>query len=256
MKKLAIAAALAASAVSAWAVQGTVRTEKDSKTGDIKWVSRTKSYTLSFKKGPTVVSAEYPLADVMKLDIDKPANLDKLISLVQSGQGAAAVPGLTAIVQTYRMLVWDRPAGRWLVEAHLASGQAQKAFETASAIIAEDKRAAYSGELAPAYWQALLKLGKTQQLENCLKKAASSGDRVSSAEALIMRGDTILAAEGDVPAAHRKAMSDAYLRVALMYNDPECREARRTAMLRCAKSLDALGLAARAESIRTQAKAL
>lgn len=256
MKKLAFAALAAFVASSAWAVQGTIRTDKDTKTGDIKWQSRTKSYQLTYKKGSTNVSAEYPLSDVERLDIDKPANFDKLVELVRNGQGASAIAGLDGIVKTYKMLVWDKPAGRYLAEAYLAAGQAQKAFETASGIIADDKTAAYVGDLAPAYWQALLKLGKNTQLENCLNRAASAGDRVSSAEALMMRGDMILANEGDTPEAHRKALTDSYLRVALLYNDPPCREARRGAMMRCAASFDKLGMAARAEGMRTQAKTL
>jgi len=256
MKKLALAALAAFAVSSAWAVQGTIKTDKDTRSGDIKWQPRSKSYQLTYKKGSTNVSAEYPLTDVERLDIDKPANFDKLVELVRSGQGAGAIGGLDGIVKTYKMLVWDKPAGRYLVEAYLAAGQAQKAYDTATGIISDDKSAAYTGELAPAYWQALLKLGKTTQLENCLSKAATTGDRVSSAEALLMRGDIIIANEGDNAEAHRKALTDSYLRVALMYHDPSCKETRREAMMRCASSLDKLGMAARAEDMRTQAKSL
>jgi len=154
MNKLAIAALAAVAAASAWAIQGTIKTDKDQRSGDIKWQSRTKSYSLTYKKGNTNVSAEYPIGDVERLDIEKPAAFDKLVGLVKAGQGASAIAGLSAIVKDYKMLVWDKPAGRYLVEAYLAAGQAQKAYETASGIIAEDKSAAYMGELAPAYWQS------------------------------------------------------------------------------------------------------
>ena len=256
MNKLAIAALAAVAAASAWAIQGTIKTDKDQRSGDIKWQSRTKSYSLTYKKGNTNVSAEYPIGDVERLDIEKPAAFDKLVGLVKAGQGASAIAGLSAIVKDYKMLVWDKPAGRYLVEAYLAAGQAQKAYETASGIIAEDKSAAYMGELAPAYWQSLLKLGKNQQLENCLRKATAEGDRAASAEALMMRGDMILATDGDTLDAHRKALTDAYLRVALLYADPACKDARREAMLRCASSFDKLGMAARAEGMRTKAKTM
>ncbi len=229
MNKLAITALAAVAAASAWAIQGTIITDKDQKTGDIKWQPRSKSYSVTFKKGNTNVAAEYPIADVKSLDIEKPQSFDKLVGLVKTGQGASAIAGLSAIVQSHKMLVWDRPAGRYLVEAYLAAGQAQKAYDTAAGIIAEDRSAAYMGELAPAYWQALLKLGKIQQLENCLRKASSEGDRVASAEALMMRGDMILATDGDSVAAHRKAPADAYPRVVFMYNDPVCKDARRDA---------------------------
>ena len=256
MKKTAIFAAAATLAASAWAIQGTVKTETDSKSGDIKWQSRTKSYSVSSKKGATMVSAEIPLDAVVKIDVDKPANLDKLAELVRKGQGASAIEGLKSITATYKMIVWDRVAARWLVQAYLDSGKAQEAYNTAQELIKEDKTAAYEGDLAPAYWQALLKLGKTQPLENCLKLAASSGDRAASAAALSMRGDVIVATGGDSPDNLKKALVDAYLRVALMYNDPACRDARREAMLRCATCFEKLGQGMRAEKMKSLSKEL
>ena len=154
------------------------------------------------------------------------------------------------------MLVWDKPAGRYLVEAYISANNAQKAFEIATSIINEDKSAAWKGDLAPAYWQALLKLGKTQQLEGLVKKAAISGDRAASANALVMRGDMILASEGTSPESCRKALTDAYLRVVLMYADEPCRDARIDAMQRAADCFDKLGQAARAEQLRSQARKL
>ncbi len=256
MNKIGIAALTALVATSVLAVPGTIKTATDQKKGDITWQRSGKKYILAYKKGKTTVNAEYPLADVERLDIDKPANFDKLVEMVSRGQAAAAIAPLTAIVKEYRMLQWDKAAGRWLVEAYLAANNAQKAYETADAIVQDDRDAAWKGDLAPAYWQTLLKTGKLQRLENALNKASSSGDRAASAAALVMRGDMILAAAGDDPDAHRKALTDAYLRVALMYLDDPCREARATAMRKAALSFDKLGMAARAEAMRTQAKTL
>ena len=257
MNKIAAAAAVVLAASSVWAVTGTIKTSNnDQKTGDIKWQRSSKSYVLTFKKGKTDVSAEYPLADVVKLDVDKPANYDKLVEMVARGQGGGAIAGLTAIVNEYKMLQWDKEAGRYLVEAYLSANNPQKAFEVATGIIGDDKSSAWSGDLAPAYWQALLKLGKNTQLENCLRKAATSGDRASSAAALVMRGDVILANGGDTPDTYRQALVDAYLRVALMYTDEPCRAARASAMQKAASCFDKLGMAARAEGMRAQARTL
>ncbi|MGN0855377.1 MAG: hypothetical protein ACI4R9_07655 [Kiritimatiellia bacterium] len=256
MNKLAMATVVALAASSVWAMPGTIKTSTDQRRGDITWQRRTKSYVLTYKKGQTDVQAQYPLDSVERLDIEKPANFDKLVELVARGQGGAAIGGLTKIVQDYRMLVWDKPAGRYLVEAYLAANNPQKAYETAQSIIAEDKDAAWKGDLAPAYWQSLLKLNKTAQLENCLRKAISSGDRACAAEATVMRGDIILTTAGDTPDAHRQALAEAYLRVALMYPDEPCRNARVAAMQKAALSFDKLGMAARAEGMRTQAKTL
>ena len=256
MKRLMILFVAAVATSTLWAVQGTVHTAADSKKGDVKWQSRSKSYIVEFKKGNTVVSAEYPLADVEELDIEKPAGYDKAVENVKRGNGPAAIGILTKIVQEYKMLTWDKPAGRYLVEAYLAANNAQKALDVANAIINEDKSAAWKGDLAPAYWQALLKLGKTQQLEGLVKKAAISGDRAASANALVMRGDMILATEGTSPDGFRKALTDAYLRVVLMYADEPCREARITAMQRAADCFDKLGDAVRAENLRSQSRKL
>lgn len=256
MNKLAMATVVALAASSAWSMPGTIKTSTDTRKGDISWQRSSKSYVLTYKKGQTDVQAQYPLADVERIDIDKPANFDKLVEMVSRGQGASAIGGLTKIVQDYKMLVWDKPAGRYLVEAYLDANNAQKAYDTAQSIISEDRDAAWKGDLAPAYWQALLKLGKNTQLENCLRKAATSGDRACAAEATVMRGDVILATDGDTPDAHRKALSEAYLRVALMYPDEPCKSARGAAMMKAALSFDKLGMAARAEGMRTQAKTL
>lgn len=253
MNKLIVMALAAVAVFPLWAVQGTIRTETDTRRGDIKWQARSKSYSLTYKKGTTDVSAVYPIDDVVGLDIAKPAGFDRAVEAVQRGMGAAAIGPLTKIVQDYRMLQWDKPAGRYLVEAYLSANNAQKAYEVASGIILDDKNAGWKGDLAPAYWHALLKLGKTQQLDSLVKKAATSGDRGASAAALVMRGDMILS-EGETAENFRKALTDAYLRVMLMCTDEPCREARFEAMQKAANCFDKLGQAARAEAIRTQAK--
>ena len=256
MNKLATAALVAIATSSLWAIQGTISTETDRKSGDLKWQSRQKSYLLTYKKGNTNLQMEFPLDSVTSLDIAKPVGFDKAVEMVEKGQGSAAIPVLEKVVKEYKMLQWDKPAGRYLVEAYIAANRVEDAYKAAQNIITDDKSAAYSGDLAPAYWQVLLKLGKNQQLETCLKKAASTGDRVASAEALIVRGDVILNQAGDTPEALRQALTDAYLRVALMYPDEPCRQVRANAMMRCATCFDKLGMAARAEGMRSQAKVL
>ena len=247
--------AAAAAAMPAAAVQGSISTKADTKSGEIKWQSRSKSYVLSYKKGNTDVSAEFPLADVEGLDIKKPAGFDKAVELVEKGQGAAAIATLQKIVSDYKMLVWDKPAGRYLALAYIAAGQLQKAYDTCTAIIAEDKKAAYTGDLAYAYWQTLLRLGKKDVLESSLKKAVSSGDRAASAAAQLMRGDIIMAG-GDGNEVVKQALRDGYLRVVLMYREPECAAVRADAMLKAAACFEKIGQASRGERLRAQAKAL
>ena len=251
MKKLITGIAMMAAA-SAFAIQGSVSTETETVSGDVKWHGRDKKYVI--EKGK--VTKEFKLADITKLDIPTPPGYDKAVQQVENGQGAAAVPILTKIVADYRMLQWDKPAGRYLALAHIAAGNAQKAYEVCAPIVNEDKTAGWSGDLAAAYWQALLKLGKTEQLEGLLKKAATSGDRPSAAAALVMRGDIIVSSSNDAPEELRKALRDGYMRVVLMYQDAECRRERGEAMLKAAACFDKLGQAARAENLRAQAKTI
>lgn len=255
LKKTMILSLAALAAAPLMAIQGTIFTEVDHKSGDIKWQPRAKAYLVSFKKGNTEVSAEFKASDVTRLDIPKPAGYDKAVEQVVKGQGAAAIATLAKIVSDYRMLYWDRPAGRYLVLAYIAAGQAQKGYDVCAGIISEDKAAEWSGELAPAYWQVLLKLGKKDKLESVLKKAVSSGNRASAAAALSMRGDIIMA-EGDAPDVTKRALRDGYLRTVLMFTDEACVQERAEAMAKAAACFDKLGQASRAERLRSQARAL
>ena len=250
MRKTMLMTVAALAAAELFAIQGTVSTAVESVSGDVKWHARDKKYII--EKGK--ITKEFKLADVTSLDIPKPAGFDKAVQAVENGQGASAVATLTKIVADYRMLQWDKPAGRYLTLAHLAAGNAQKAYDVCSPIVAEDKSAGYSGDLASAYWQALLKLGKREELEKMLKKAATSGDRPASAAALVMRGDIIVAASHASPAELKKALRDGYMRVVLMYQDADCVRERREALRKAAGCFDKMGQAARAENLRAQAK--
>lgn len=252
MRKYLLAVAVAALAADVFAVKGTIVTDAASMSGDITYQRRQKSYVVAYKKGNNTVQAEYPLADVVKLDIPKPNGFDKAVEAVNNGQGASAIPMLTKIVSDYYMLNWDKTAGRYLALAYVAAGQPQKGLDVCQSMINEDKTAAYSGDLAPAYWTCLMKLGKADLLERCLAKAATSGSRNSSAAALIMRGDMIVDAGGDKPDVLKQALRDGYLRVALMYGD--CPDEKIEAMKRAANCFDKLGQASRAERLRAQTK--
>ena len=256
MRKTAMMAVAAMAAANLWAIQGSLTTDTETLTGDIKWQARGKKYIVSVKKGKTMLDMERDPADVRSLDIPKPAGFDKAVEQVESGNGAAAVAVLAKIVTDYRMLKWDKLAGRYLATAYLAANQPQKAYEACMSIIKEDKASAWSGDLAAAYWQSLLKLGKNEELEKLVQKAISSGDRRASAAALVMRGDIVVTGCNDAPDGLRKALVDGYLRVALMYADAECARERGEAMMKAAACFDKLGQAGRAEKLRAQAKAL
>lgn len=252
MKKILMTAVSVMAISSAWAVVGVIKSNGDVKKGDIKWNSRAKAYEL--KAGN--ISLTYNLDKIDSLEIEKPKNFDNLVKAVISGAGSSSVKGLSQIVADYKMLQWDKPAARYLVEAYLQMNQPRKAFEAAQLVIAEDRTAAYKGDMAPAYWQALLALNDKLRLENCLKKAVEEGSRPLSAEALLMRGDILLKEKGDGVENCRKVLVDSYLLVALMYNDTACIEPRRKAMMKCADIFEKIGYNDQAQNMRNNAAQL
>lgn len=251
---MAVTALTALAAISA-PIQGTVLTEGDAKTGLVKWNQRSKSYTVSQKQGSAMIDSEITLAEVTGLNIAKPANIDAAIAQVQKGQGASAIGVLAGIVKEYNHLQWDKIAGRYLVDAYLAANKGDEALKAAQAIISSDPTAAYVGELAPAYWQALLQLNQKTKLEALLVKAAASGDRFSSGAAFILRGDIIMKDGNESIDAAKKALADGYLRVVLMYTDkPVDAQLRPEALYKAAACFDKLGQSSRSEAMRGELK--
>lgn len=255
--KLLLTALAVCTMSSVWAVQGVIYAKGSERKGEIRYRARDKMYLVTVqRRSGSPIEIELAASDVTRLDIPKPKDLDRAAEMVAKGQGIAAINILKGIVSEYKKLNWDLPAGRYLVEAYLQANNPKEAIDVAQQIIRDDKRAAIQGDLAPAYWQALLKLGKIEQLENLLSAAAKSGDRRSSASAFILRGDIILSQNGKDPASLKRALTDGYLRTSLMYCEEECKDIRVEAMNKAAKCLDDLGWAERAENIRSQARML
>ena len=202
-------AALAGELRAAAAAQGTLYTKDGGqKSGVIKWSGRNKSYVITQKQANgSTMDMEVEAKNVDRLEIKAPQGMDQAIKAVESGNGTSQIKFLEKIVEEYAHLQWDQKAGSYLAKAYLSANNAAKALETCKKIISVDKTAGYSGELAPTYWQALIKNNQTSTLEQMLAKAASSGDRFASGSALIARGDAILTREGS-PAGARKALTD------------------------------------------------
>ena len=245
-------AALATAAVFG-AVTGTITTENgDEKKGTIRWSRSDKAYEVTDKKG---IAVQVPPSDVASMDIDKPAGFDEAVAQVNKGQGKAAIPVLQQIVKEYARLDWDKAAGRYLAEALISAGDVSKGVSACEDVIKTDADAAFKGDLAPAYWEGLLKLDRRQKLEGLLKKAAASGDDFSVGAALLKRGDLVLIDGKDSNDAAKKALIDAYLRVVLMYRDPEIApKLQPEALYKAGKCFEKLGQSGRADSMRMQLK--
>lgn len=231
-------------------IQGVITTPEGRKIeGAIKWKVREKAYGITAKGGN--VELEMAPANIADLAIPRPRELDAAIANIQQGNAALAVPVLEKLATDYLMLQWDTVATRYLAEAHLKSGEADKALRVCEKVIGVNPDAAYLGEMAPAYWQALLKLDRLSKVEELLAKAIKSGDRGASAAALIMRGDVILTT-GETQEITKKALRDGYLRVVTLYKSE--RSVQAEALYKAAKCFEKLGQSSRADQMRTTLK--
>lgn len=246
-----VSAVVLFSAGAVWAqIAGTIVTTEDRRIdGTIKWKIREKVYAVTAKGGN--VELEMAPATVKEVLIPRPKELDAAMKSVQEGNAAAAVPVLEKLSADYLMLQWDKVATRLLADAYIKSGDAEKAIRVCEKIIGANPEAAYLGEMAPAYWQALLKAGRNQKAEDLATKAIKSGDREASAFALTLRGDLVLAS-GDTAETTKKALRDGYLRVVTLYKS--VKSAQPEALYKAAKCFEKLGQTARADQMRTTLK--
>lgn len=246
-------AALAATfiAAEAAAVQGVITMPNRSKReGEIKWIARDKAYGI-VEKGRSIEMQLKP-EEIAGLQIPRPRELDAAIEAIRQGNANAAIPVLEKIASEYMMLQWDKPATRYLAEAHVQAGNADKAIAVCEKVIAADPEAAYLGEMAPVYWQALIKRERLSKVEELLGKAIKTGDRPASANALIARGDLIQAGGGDANELAKKALRDGYLRVVTLYRSE--RSAQPEALYKAAKCFEKLGQTQHADQLRTTLK--
>ena len=259
MKKILAAAVLSVAAAMFAAegdIIGTITDAQGPHKGLVRYSLKSKTYFVTAKQNGAVLEAEIQPADIIEMDIAEPAGWAQAVAKVERGQAASAIGYFAGIVKTYNHLQWDLRAARYLADAYMASGNADKALESCTAVVRADPEAAYKGELAPIFWKVLVKLGKKEQLEKLLVKAASSGDRYSSGAALIGRGDLILAS-GESNESLRAALVEGYLRVALMYTDGKIAEQLRPeALAKSAQCFEKIGQAGRADQMRGELKRL
>lgn len=233
---------LVAGAAQAVDVTGTlINQEGKSFTGSIKWKGSTHVYVISAGK----IDLEMPPAQIKDMSIPEPAGYADAIKAVKEGRPQQAIPVLDRIAQDYVMLQWDEPATRALTEAYLKNNDVANALRACDKVISAKPEAAYAGEMAPLYWQALLKSDRTSKLEGLLDQAIKTGGPEATAFALIMRGDS-LSAKNDF----KGALKDGYLRVITLYRS--IRSAQPEALFKASKAFDQINQASRAEIMRKQ----
>jgi hypothetical protein len=218
-----------------------VKTTGEKMQGLISWRLRDKAYDIRQDN----LSFQVPEAEVADLQIQKPGNFD---AAVQSGN----VTILKKIQEDYDHLKWDVAAARELALIYLKTNPAA-ALAMCEAVEKKDPKSAYVGQFATVYWQVLIANNRNSKLEENLAKAAASGDRYSSAAALVARGDLILKRDNSIE-GQKKALAEGYLRVYFMYDDVP--EIKRQAMAKAVECFRATGHGARANAMETELRSL
>lgn len=222
--------------------------------GTIVWRNGSKSYVVTTGRSTSTFKEE----EVERVDVTPPKDLERLAKSVAAGSNlAAAVKSLEEIADAYDHLTYDVIATRWLAQAYLKQGNAAKAVSACDKVIRSNPDAAYAGEMAPAYWEALRKTNQAGKLQGLLDKAIASGDRVSAASALVARGDAALGADdaaASTAANCQVALRDGYLRVILLYADPST-EAYPEALYKGAQAFKKMGQSSRATKLLDTLKA-
>lgn len=214
--------------------------------GMIRWQQANKQYLLARKNASGAsFDTPIPLAQVDSVVVAKPQQLDAAIRAVEAGKAAAAIPVLEKIKAAYAMLQWDEPATRYLASAQLTAGDVAGAIKNCESLIAVRPELAWKGELAPTYWQALLKTGKTAKLNDYISNAIASGDPLASASALLMRGDIYMDKKEGL-----NALKDGYLRVVVLYQN--LREIQPEALFKAAKAFESINQNGNAERMRSE----
>lgn len=251
MKQLLCMSAVLLSACAALAqVKGSLTTSDGQKIdGTIKWKTAAQAYEV-IKAGGNVALEMTP-DKVADLNIPEPAALKGAVAQVNGATPSAAIPALEKIIATYSHLKWDEVATRYLAEAHLRSRNAAEARKVCEKVISGNPEAAYSGEMAPTYWSALIESGRESKAEELMARAIKTGDARASAFALIRRGDLVLKG-GVTPELQKKALIDGYLRVVALYRG--VKDAQPEACEKAAACFEKLGQTARAETFRQMAR--
>lgn len=212
--------------------------------GSIRWMAAAKKYVvMTVLPGGGQVEVELQPSQVDRIAVPQPRELAPAIQAARSGNIAAAIPVLEKIIRDYAMMQWDESAARALAEAQLANNNPAAAVKACEVVTSVKPEAAYKGDLAVVYWQALLKSNRSARLRELLEEAIKKGGPVAAANALIMRGDMLM--EQKLP---RDALKDGYLRVVVLFEN--VRSAQPEALFKAAKAFEALHQNPNAERMR------
>jgi len=199
-----------------------------------------KTYAIT---GQNNVVMKIPLKQVADVKVTKPAGIDDGINLVQRGKYSSGIKALKKIAEEYSMLQWDMVATSWLVEAYLKTKKAADAVQACEKIVRLKPEAAFTGQLASNYWEALLQADREATLKKILTQVVQRGDRELAALAQIKRGD-IERKGGNF----KDALVDGYLRTIVLFE--QVKSVQPEALYKAMKCFEELGQMSYAEKMR------
>jgi len=223
-------------------VPGTIFKKDGGKaTGNIRYLPSSKAYSIDMQ-GKGVF--EVPEAQIARLSIQTPAEIDKAAALMKQKQYSAAIAQLKQVVTKYKNLQWDETALRGLAECYFESGMEAEGIK-----MVEDAMKTPNGSesLSPGvvlrYWDALIKKKEYEKLERSIEKILATGGRGVAAVAQIKRGD-MLREKGQM----KEAAVDGYLWTVVFFEDQK--EAREEAVYKAMKVFQDLGQQTYADKMR------
>jgi tetratricopeptide (TPR) repeat protein len=235
-----VALVLLMAASQALAIKGViVGTDNRRMSGDIRWQQAKKEYILT-ADGVTMTLKP---SQVKQVIVSRPAGLDKAVADVKGGRFAAALPALETFGGDYTWRQGDVRAARNPAQAQLGLKNARQAILICERLIEANPQAAFQGDLAEIYWQALVEDGREATLTKIMNRIVKEGSRDLAALAQIRRADVAMK-----KSAYRDALVDGYLRTYVLYNDvpqyaPE-------ALFKSVKCFEQLNESANAEKMR------
>ena len=178
--------------------------------GDIRWQQSKKEYLIT-TGGITMTIKP---SQVKEVRVARPVGFDKAVNDVRAKRYDAALPVLDKIMSDYKMMGWDVKATRYAAEAQLGMKNPGKAIILCEKLIRNNPQAAYQGEMAEIYWQALVEGDRKATLRKIMAKAIKDGPRELVPLVQIRRADV------DMKAGNYKvALVDGYLRTAVFFED-------------------------------------
>ncbi len=175
----------------------------------IEWRTSTKEYRVDTGQGIIPV----PKADVADIQMDRPADLDKAIQLIEKDKGAEAITILESLIATYKMTRIEQEATGYLAEAYFVNKNFAKAASMMEDQIKDAGPSDISLENRRRYWQSLLALKREATLNKALDEAVASSNRAFSCAGRLMKADA-----SQMSGQREDALLD-YLRVVTLYED-------------------------------------